>query len=248
VVTPESAVSPGPGWTEAKDASKSPPVARVGKSRETRHNCTAPSLSAVTAPLTSHQPLSPMDASPVPSPPSPSSPVGRTPARTLIVIDCDPEDLGRAAAPIGPPAEPALRRPSPYAMKRACAPTRASTAAAAAAGGQAADLPTGRFEPPPLRFDPLLPIDPRRLAEINAGAPGGSRETAQATVVHPSQRRRVELSRFAPYPLPSSGVRIEQMPPPPTVAPSLAPSSTTTRSPASATPPPRCQQVLPPSR
>jgi hypothetical protein len=57
------------------------------------------------------------------------------------------------------------------------APTIASTAAAAAAGGQAADLSTGRFEPPQLRFDPLLPIDPRRLVEINAGALGGSRET-----------------------------------------------------------------------
>jgi hypothetical protein len=80
-------------------------------------------------------------------------------------------------------------------------------AAAAAEGGQVADLPMGRFDPPPpLRFDPLLPIDPRRLTEINAGAPDGSRETAQATVVHPAQRRRVELSRFAPYPLPSSGV------------------------------------------
>jgi hypothetical protein len=101
---------------------KSPPVARVEKSRETRHNCTVPSFSAVTAPLTSYQPLSPMDAPPAPSsplPPSPSSPVRRTPARTLIVIDCDPEDLGRAAAPIGPPVEPTLRRPSPYATMRA---------------------------------------------------------------------------------------------------------------------------------
>jgi hypothetical protein len=126
-------------------------------------------------------------------------------------------------------------------MRRcAGAPTRASMAAAAADEDRVADLPTGRFEPPPLRFDPLLPIDPRRLAEINAGAPGGSRETA--TVVHSSQRRRVELSRFAPYPLPSSGVRIEPMaPPPPAVAPTLAPS------PASATPPPRRQQVFPPS-
>jgi hypothetical protein len=60
-----------------------------------------------------------MDASPAPSPPSPSSPVGRTPARTLIIIDCDPEDLGRAAAPIGSPAEPALRRSLSYAMMRA---------------------------------------------------------------------------------------------------------------------------------
>jgi hypothetical protein len=89
----------------------------VEKSRETRHNCTVPSLSAVTAPLTSHQPLSPMDASP--SPPSPSSSVRWTPVRTLIVIDCDPEDLGRETSSIGPPAEPALRRPSPYAMMRA---------------------------------------------------------------------------------------------------------------------------------
>jgi hypothetical protein len=94
------------------------------------------------------------------------------------------------------------------------APTRASTAAAAAEGDRAADVPTGRFAPPPpLRFDPLLSIAPRRLAEINAGAPGGSRETR--TVVHPSQRRRVELSRFAPYLLSSSGVRIEPMAPPP---------------------------------
>jgi hypothetical protein len=213
----------------------------VEKSRETRHNCTVPSLSTVTAPLTSHQPLSPMDASPAlspPSPPSPSSPVRRTPARTLIVIDCDPEDLERAAAPIGPPAEPALRRPSPYATMRARAPTRASPVAAAAEGGQAVDLLTGRFEPPlPLRFDPLLPIDPRQLPEINAGAPGGNRETVQATVVHPSQRRRVELSRFVPYPLPSSGVQMA--PSPPTVTPSPAPSLATTRSPASATLPPR---------
>jgi hypothetical protein len=69
----------------------------------------------------SHQPLSPMDASPTPSspsPPLPSSPVQRTPARTLIIIDRDPEDLGRAPAPIGPPAEPTLRLPSPYAMMR----------------------------------------------------------------------------------------------------------------------------------
>jgi hypothetical protein len=160
---PESAVSPGPGWTEAKDASKSPPVARVEKSRETRHNCTVPSLSAVTAPLTSHQPLSPMDALPAPSPPSPSSPIQRTPARMLIIIDHDSEDLGRVAALIGPPAEPALRRPSPYAVMRARVPTRASTAAAAIEGGPVVDLPTGRFEPPPppLRFGPLLPIDPR---------------------------------------------------------------------------------------
>jgi hypothetical protein len=89
------------------------------------------------------------------------------------------------------------------------APMRASTVAAAAEGAQAADLPTGRFNPPPpLIFDPLLPIDPRRLAEINAGGPGGSMETAQAMVVHPTQRRRVELSRFALYPLPSSEGRI----------------------------------------
>jgi hypothetical protein len=83
-------------------------------------------------------------------------------------------------------------------MMHARAPTRASTAAAAAEGDRAVDLPMGRFEPPPppLRFDPLLPIDPCRLVEINAGAPGGSRETA--TVVDSSQRRRVELSRFAP--------------------------------------------------
>jgi hypothetical protein len=122
----------------------------------------------------------------------------------------------------------------------ACAPMRASTAAAAAEGDRGADLPTGRFEPPPPppRFDPLLPIDPRRQAEINAGAPGGSRETAM--VVHPSQRRRVEPSRFAPYPLPSSGVRIKPMTPPlPAVAPTPVPS------PASATPPPRRQQVFP---
>jgi hypothetical protein len=64
----------------------------------------------------SHQPLSPMDASHAPSPPSPYSLVGRTLARTLIVIDCDPKDLGRAKASIGPLAEPALRRPSPYVM------------------------------------------------------------------------------------------------------------------------------------
>jgi hypothetical protein len=216
-----------------------------------RHNCTVPSLSAVTAPLTSHQPLSPMDASPAPpSPPSPSSPVRRTPARMLIIIDCDPEDLGRVAAPIGLPTEPALRRPSLYAMMHAHAPTRASTAAAAAEGGPAADLLTGRFEPPlPLRFDPLLPIGPRRLAEINAGAPGGSRETA--TVVHPSQRRRVELSRFTPYPQPSSGVRIEPMAPPllPAIAPSPVPSPATTRSPVTANPPPRRHQFfLPPLR
>jgi hypothetical protein len=38
---------------------------------------------------------------------------------TLIIIDCDPKDLGRAAALIGPPAELALRRPSPYATMRA---------------------------------------------------------------------------------------------------------------------------------
>jgi hypothetical protein len=243
VDTSESAVSLGPGWAEAKDASKSSLVARVEKSRETRHNCTVPSLSAVTPPLPSHQPLSPMEASHAPSPPLPSSLVRRTPARTLIVIECDPEDLGRAATPIGLPAELMLRRPSPYATMRARAPARASTATAAVAGGQAADLPTGRFEPPlPLRFDPLLPNDPHRLAEINAGAPGGSREMAQATVVHPSQRTRVELSCFAPYPLPSSGVRIEPMAAaPPTVAPSPAPSPATTRSLASATPPPSRQ-------
>jgi hypothetical protein len=218
------------------------PVACVEKSWETRHNCIVPSLSAVTAPLTSHQPLSPMDASPAPSPPSPSFPVPRPPARTLIIIDCDPEDLGRAAAPIGPPAELALRRPLPYAMMHARAPTRALTAAATAEGDRAADLPTGRFEPPspPLRFDPLLPIDPRRLVEINTGAPGDSRETA--TVVHPSQKRRVELSCFAPYPLPSSGVRIEPMAPPP---PSPAVAPTPAPSPTSATPPPRSQQVFP---
>jgi hypothetical protein len=176
-----------------------------------------------------------MDASPAPSS---SSPVPRPPTRTLIINDCDPEDLGRAVAPIGPPAELALRRPSPYATMCARAPTKASTAAAD--GDRAADLSMGRFEPPPLRFDPLLPIDPRRLAEINAGAPGGSRETM--TVVHSSQRRRVELSRFAPYPLPSSGVRIEPMAPLPlpAVAPTPAPS------PASATPPPGRQQVFPP--
>jgi hypothetical protein len=112
---------PGPGWAEAKDAPKSPPVARVDKSWETQHNCNVPSLSAVTAPLTFHQPLSPMDASPVPSPSpsSPSSPVWRTSTRTLFVIDCDPEDLGKAAVPIGRPAELALRRPSSYAMMRA---------------------------------------------------------------------------------------------------------------------------------
>jgi hypothetical protein len=137
-----------------------------------------------------------MDASPAPSPPSPSSPVPRPPTRTLIIIDCDPEDLGREATPIGPPVEPALRRPSPYAMMHARVPTRASMAAAVADGNRAADPPTRRFEPPllPLRFDPLLPIDPRRLAEINAGAPSDSRETA--TVVHSSQSRGVELSRF----------------------------------------------------
>jgi hypothetical protein len=28
----------------------------------------------------------------------------------VVVIDCDPDDLGRAAAPIDTPAEPALRR------------------------------------------------------------------------------------------------------------------------------------------
>jgi hypothetical protein len=36
-----------------------------------------------------------------------------------------------------------------------------------------------------------------------------------ATVVHPSQRRRVELSLFSLYPLPSSRVRIKPMVPPP---------------------------------
>jgi hypothetical protein len=122
----------------------------------------------------------------------------------------------------------------------ACASTRASTTAVAAEEGQSVGLPTGRFDLlPPLRFDPLLPIDPRRLAEINAGAPGGSRQTAQAMVVHPAEGRQLELSRFAPYPLPSSGVQIEPMaPPPPTVAPSPGPSPATTRSLVSATPPP----------
>jgi hypothetical protein len=38
--------------------------------------------------------------------------------RTLIIIDGDPEDLGRAAAPIGPPAELELKRSSPYATMR----------------------------------------------------------------------------------------------------------------------------------
>jgi hypothetical protein len=90
------------------------------------------------------------------------------------------------------------------------APTRASMATASAEGAQVADPPTGRIDlPPPPRFDPILSIDPCRLAEINARAPGGSRDTAQATVVHPAQRRRVELSRFTPYPLPSGGVLIE---------------------------------------
>jgi hypothetical protein len=41
--------------------------------------------------------------------------------RTVIVIDCDVDDLGRVATPIGPAAEPALRRPSPYATMSVCA-------------------------------------------------------------------------------------------------------------------------------
>jgi hypothetical protein len=50
--------------------------------------------------------------------------------------------------------------------------TRASTVAADAEGVQAADLPTGRIDAsPPPRFDPLLSIYPRQMAEINAGAP-----------------------------------------------------------------------------
>jgi hypothetical protein len=92
-----------------------------------------------------------------------------------------------------------------------------------------ADLPMDRFQQPPPRFDPLLGINPRRLAEINAGGPRGSGET----VVHPAQRRRVELSCFALYPLPSNGVRIELMEPsPPSVMTAPRPSPTTTRSPA----------------
>jgi hypothetical protein len=34
-------------------------------------------------------------------------------------MDCDPEDLGRAPPPIGPPAELALRRSLLYATMRA---------------------------------------------------------------------------------------------------------------------------------
>jgi hypothetical protein len=72
-----------------------------------------------------------------------------------------------------------------------------------AEGDQAADLSTGRFDPPPPpRFDPLPAIDPCRLVEIYCGAPDISRETAELPVVHPSQRRRVDLSRFALYLLP----------------------------------------------
>jgi hypothetical protein len=114
--TAESAISPGSGWAEGKDASKSPPVACVEKSRETRHNCTVPSLSAVPSrPINHSRPWTHRLRLRLLYLP----PVGRTPARTLIIIDCDPEDLGRAAAPIGPPAEPALRRPSPYETLRA---------------------------------------------------------------------------------------------------------------------------------
>jgi hypothetical protein len=71
-----------------------------------------------------------------------------------------------------------------------------------AEGDQAADLSTGRFDLPPPRFDPLPAIDPRRLVEIYCGAPDISRETAELPVVHPSRRRRVDLSRFALYLLP----------------------------------------------
>jgi hypothetical protein len=38
--------------------------------------------------------------------------------RILVVIDFDLEDLGRAAAPIGPPAESALRWSSLYVTMR----------------------------------------------------------------------------------------------------------------------------------
>jgi hypothetical protein len=71
-----------------------------------------------------------------------------------------------------------------------------------AEGDQAADLSTGRFNPPPPGFDPLPAIDPHRLVEIYCGAPDISREMAEPPVVHPSQRRRVDLSRFALYLLP----------------------------------------------
>jgi hypothetical protein len=180
-----------------------------------RHNCTAPSLSAITAlssPINcSHHGRS---ACAIASFAFLSAPHGlrRAPSSSSTVTRMTSAVRRRRLD------RPQCRRSDGPRRTRwcTCAPMRASMVAAAVEGAQAADLPTGRIDPPPPpRFDPLLSIDPRQLEKINAGAPGSSRETAQATVVHPAQRRRVDLSRFAPYPLPSSDVRVESMAPPP---------------------------------
>jgi hypothetical protein len=67
------------------------------------------------------------------------------------------------ATAIGAGEVPAISRLSPHAMMHAQAPTATN----AGQGAQEANLPTGKFDLLPGRFDPLPAIDPYRLVEIN---------------------------------------------------------------------------------
>jgi hypothetical protein len=115
-----------------------------------------------------------MDATPAPSPPPSASPALRLPQRwptasAGAIREYKARNLHSTAMAIGAGEVSAISRPSPYAMMRACAPTRASMATDAGQGAQEANLPTCRFDPLSGIFDPLPAIDPRRLAEINGG-------------------------------------------------------------------------------